>query len=106
MYTTFISMAEAIGDHVLKARPHLETKVSNQFPSAMHYVRTLVDLVLEDDTLRMPAQNNPEQEAEREKAAIIREFPSYEGLLKALQEELKNTDHALNICIALEALMK
>ncbi|KAH9316035.1 hypothetical protein KI387_024662, partial [Taxus chinensis] len=52
----------AIGDHVLKAHPHLESKVPDKFPSVMHYIKNLVDLVLEDEAIRIPAPKNPEQE--------------------------------------------
>ncbi|KAH9312162.1 hypothetical protein KI387_027197 [Taxus chinensis] len=104
--SALIGMAEAIGDHVMKAHPHLKSKVPEQFPLAMHYVRALVDLVLEEDTIRMPKPKNPEEEAERAKAVVVRKIASYEGLLQALQEELKKVDHALNICTTPEALIK
>ncbi|KAH9313800.1 hypothetical protein KI387_022427, partial [Taxus chinensis] len=102
----FISMAEEIGDYVLKARLHLESKVPKKFPSAMHYVRTLVDLVLEDGPIRMPAPKDPEQEVERARASVVRKISSYEALHKTLQDELKKVDQALNICATPEVVIR
>lgn len=67
----FISMKKEIGDYVMKARPHLESKVLENFPSAMHYVHTLVDLVLEDGPIQMLVPKVPEQEAERARAFVV-----------------------------------
>ncbi|KAH9287977.1 hypothetical protein KI387_032094, partial [Taxus chinensis] len=77
-----LSMAEDIRDHVLQERPHLEPKVPKNFPSAMHYVCTLVDMVLEEGPVRMPTPKDLEQEVERAKATIIRKISSYEALLQ------------------------
>ncbi|KAH9311591.1 hypothetical protein KI387_026626, partial [Taxus chinensis] len=65
----------------------------------------LVDLVLEDEPLRMPGPRSSEQDVEWEKASMMRKITSYEGLLQALQEVLKKENHDLNICIASKALI-
>ncbi|KAH9328123.1 hypothetical protein KI387_000231, partial [Taxus chinensis] len=63
----FISIVEEIRDNVIRARPHLEAKVPQTFPSAIHYVGKLVDLVFEDEPLHIPMPRNLEQEAWLEK---------------------------------------
>ncbi|KAH9289003.1 hypothetical protein KI387_033120, partial [Taxus chinensis] len=50
-------MAEEIGDDVLKVCPHLESRVPKEFPSAMHYVKTMITLVLEDEKVRVSTQS-------------------------------------------------
>ena len=52
--SVFISIVEEIGDNVIRFRPHLEPKVPKMFPLAIHYIGTLVELVLEDEPLCMP----------------------------------------------------
>ncbi|KAH9307405.1 hypothetical protein KI387_035316, partial [Taxus chinensis] len=94
-----------IGFTVIKSRPHLESKVPHTFPSAIHYVGKLVDLVLEDEPLCMPMPKDPTQEAEQEKASVMWKIASYEGLLQALQEELKKADQDLNMYMAPEVLI-
>ncbi|KAH9315532.1 hypothetical protein KI387_024159, partial [Taxus chinensis] len=49
-------MAEEIGDDVLKVRLHLESQVLKEFPSMMHYVKTMIKLVLEDEKVCIPEQ--------------------------------------------------
>ncbi|KAH9294402.1 hypothetical protein KI387_040395, partial [Taxus chinensis] len=46
------------------------------------------------------------EEAEKAQAAVARKIATYEGLLQALQEEMKKFDHALMICIAPDALIR
>ena len=67
----FISIAEEIGDNVIRARPHMEAKVPQMFPSAIHYVGKLVDLVLEYEPLPMPAPRSLEQDVKREKVSVM-----------------------------------
>ncbi|KAH9314986.1 hypothetical protein KI387_023613, partial [Taxus chinensis] len=102
----FISMEKEIGDYVLKARAHLESKVPEKFPSTMHYVCTLVDLVLEDGPIQMLTPKDTEQEVERERPSMVRKISSYEALLQNLQDELKQEDQALDICATPEAVIK
>ncbi|KAH9292904.1 hypothetical protein KI387_041912, partial [Taxus chinensis] len=66
----FVSMEEDIGDYIFKERPHLEPKVPDKFPSVMHYVHTLVELVLEDGPLRITSLKDAKQEAERKRASL------------------------------------
>ncbi|KAH9313740.1 hypothetical protein KI387_022367, partial [Taxus chinensis] len=101
----FISVAEDIGDNVIRARPHLEPKVPQTFPSTIHYVGKLVEVVLEDETICMQALEQSEKDEKCEKASVMRKFTSYEGLLQALQEVLKKADQALNIYTVPEVLI-
>lgn len=101
----FISIAEEIADNVIKSRPHLEAKVPQTFPSAIHFVGKLMDLVLEDETLYMQALECSEQDVNREKTSVMRKIASYGGLLQALHEVLKKANQALNVCTAPRVLI-
>ncbi|KAH9317261.1 hypothetical protein KI387_019030, partial [Taxus chinensis] len=99
-------MAEEIGDDVLKVRPHLESWVPKEFPSAMHYVKTIITVVLEDEKVRISLQPKDSREkTEKAQAAVARKIATYEGLLQATHDELKKADHALTICTAPDALI-
>lgn len=81
-YETFVSMVEEIGDDILKVRLHLESQVPKEFPSAMHYIRTMIKLVLEDEKVRIPEQpKDPVEEVEKAQAAVVRKIATYKGLL-------------------------
>lgn len=101
-----ISMAEEIGDDILKVRPHLESQLPQKFPSAMLYVQKLVQLVIDEGHVRMLAPKYLVEEATRAKATISVKISSYESLLQALKDELKKGNQALNMCTALDVIIR
>ncbi|KAH9298520.1 hypothetical protein KI387_030202, partial [Taxus chinensis] len=72
-------MVEEIGDDVLKVYPHLESWVPKEFPSAMHYVKTMITLVLEDEKAHVSSQpKDSGEKTEKVQATVIRNIATYE----------------------------
>lgn len=81
-----LSMADQIGDEILKARPNLEEKVLEKFPSVVHYLHTLVHMVMDGGPVCMPKPKDFVAHEEKEKATIMRKITSYESVLYTMKD--------------------
>ncbi|KAH9319464.1 hypothetical protein KI387_021233, partial [Taxus chinensis] len=82
------------------------SQVPQKFPSAMHYVHTLVKLVINEGLVHMPKPKDPIEEEVKSKSIISEKIVSYESLLQALKNELKKEDKYLNMCAVTYAIIR
>ncbi|KAH9306621.1 hypothetical protein KI387_011025, partial [Taxus chinensis] len=100
------SLADQIGDELMNKRPDLEAMIAEEFPSAMHYLHTLVHLLMEEGPIRMPKPKDAVEQEHKAKGMVMWKITSYEALLQTLKDELKKADLALNLCAAPDSIIK
>ncbi|KAH9293873.1 hypothetical protein KI387_040921 [Taxus chinensis] len=99
-------MVEQIADEILLQRPEFQEKVPQDFKSELHYLCTIVHLLLDEGPMHLPKKKDAGEEATRARATIDRKVSIYEVLLQTLKDELKRADQALNLCAVPDAIIR
>ncbi|KAH9294616.1 hypothetical protein KI387_038204 [Taxus chinensis] len=90
----------------MEKRPDFQEKVPKDFPSALHYLYTMVRLLLEEGPVDFPKPKDVIEEEKGAKALVARKIASYESVMQALKDELKKEDLILTMCATPDVIIK